>query len=60
MSRSLFCGLCGRDPDTGEYFCVRSGKWVEKCPKHDGEDGAPWDAERIDLSETENEGEENE
>ena len=46
MSRSLFCSLCGRDPDTGETFCVRSGKWVEKCPLLDGP--APWDAERID------------
>ena len=30
---SSFCNLCHKDPDTGEYFCVRlGGKWVEKCP----------------------------
>lgn len=33
-----------RDPDTGEYFCVRHGAWVERCP--DFPDGYPWDAER--------------
>lgn len=58
MSRSSLCAMCGRDPDTGETFCVRLGEWVAKCPKHDGP--SPWDAENVDLSETENEGEENE
>ena len=28
---SAFCYLCYRDADTGEYFCARLGKWVEKC-----------------------------
>lgn len=41
---SAFCNLCTKDPDTGEYFCVRLGKWVEKCPNFP--DGYPWDAER--------------
>ncbi len=44
MSLSSFCSLCWRDPDTGEYFCVRLGEWVEKCPNFP--DGYPWDAER--------------
>ena len=34
---SAFCSLCTRDPDTGEYFCVRlGGKWVDKCPGFPG------------------------
>ena len=42
---SAFCNLCTKDPDTGEYFCVRlGGKWVGKCPNFP--DGYPWDAER--------------
>ena len=45
MSDTLACALCGRDPDTGECFCVRSRQWVEKCP--DTPDRLPWDAERI-------------
>lgn len=41
MSDTLSCSLCGRDPDTGEYFCPRFGGWQEKCPKQDE------DAERV-------------
>ena len=42
---SAFCNLCHKDPDTGEYFCVRlGGKWVGKCPNFP--DGYQWDAER--------------
>ena len=42
---SAFCNLCTKDPDTGEYFCVRlGGEWVEKCPNFP--DGYPWDADR--------------
>ena len=42
---SAFCNLCHRDPDTGEYFCVRlGGKWVGECPNFP--DGYPWDADR--------------
>ena len=41
---SAFCNLCHRDPDTGEYFCVRIGEWVKNCPVFS--DGYPWDAER--------------
>lgn len=44
MSRSSFCDLCSRDPDTGEFFCVRTGHWEARCPFM--EDGTPWDAER--------------
>ena len=54
MNRSLFCGLCWRDRDTGETFCVRLGEWVENCPFR--KDGTPWNTEKIDLSETKNEG----
>ena len=44
---SAFCNLCTKDPDTGEYFCVRlGGEWVEKCPNFP--DGYPWDADRKD------------
>lgn len=55
MSRSSFCGLCHRDPDTGETFCGRLGEWVAKCPEH--ESGTPWDAERIDASDDGGDGE---
>ena len=42
---SAFCNLCTKDPDTGEYFCVRlGGKWVGECPNFP--DGYPWDADR--------------
>lgn len=40
---SALCYLCHRDPNTGELFCVRIGKWVDKCPNYP--DGYPWDAE---------------
>lgn len=29
---SAFCSLCRKDQDTGELFCARIGKWVDKCP----------------------------
>lgn len=41
---SAFCALCSRDPDTGEFFCVRTGHWEARCPFR--EDGTPWDAEK--------------
>ena len=55
---SSFCNLCNKDPDTGEYFCVRlGGKWVGECPNFP--DGYPWDAEReAGQNDEENENEE--
>ena len=41
---SAFCNLCTKDPDTGEFFCARLGRWVEKCPNFP--DGYPLAAER--------------
>lgn len=41
---SAFCSLCTKDPDTGEFFCARIGRWVEKCPNFSG--GYQQDAER--------------
>lgn len=41
---SAFCNLCYRDADTGEYFCARLGRWVERCPNLS--DSYPLDAER--------------
>ena len=41
---SAFCSLCHRDQDTGEFFCARPGKWVERCPNFP--DGYPLDVER--------------
>ena len=49
---SAFCNLCNKDPDTGEYFCVRlGGKWVEKCPNFP--DGYPWDADKNEEGDNE-------
>ena len=53
---SAFCNLCSKDPDTGELFCARLGRWIERCPNFP--DGYPWDAERDtkqDNDENENE-----
>ena len=33
---SAFCYLCYRDAGTGEFFCARLGKWVDKCPGFHG------------------------
>lgn len=52
---SAFCWLCYRDPDTGEFFCVRTGHWEARCPFM--EDGYPWDAERETQQEEEEDGE---
>lgn len=49
MSRTLSCSLCGRDPDTGEYFCPRFRGWQEKCPL---------DEERNECDENEEQSEE--
>ena len=46
---SSFCNLCTKDPDTGEYFCARIGKWVGECPNFP--DGYPWDAEKDENEE---------
>ena len=27
---SAFCNLCHKDPDTGEYFCVRLESEIER------------------------------
>lgn len=49
---SAFCFLCHKDPDTGELFCARIGKWVERCFAYP--DGYPWDAEREDTRTNDN------
>lgn len=41
------CAFCGRDPDTGETYCVRFREWVPRCPKREGRE--PWEAERLDA-----------
>lgn len=48
---SAFCNLCSKDPDTDELFCVRLGRWVERCQNFP--DGYPWDAERETRQEDE-------
>lgn len=55
---SAFCELCSRDPDTGEYFCVRTGHWEDRCPFRE-DDSTPWDAEKIAPEENTEKGEDN-
>ena len=50
---SAFCDLCSKDPDTGELFCVRLGRGVERGPNCP--DGCPWDAESETKEEVEKE-----
>lgn len=55
---SAFCELCSRDPDTDEYFCVRTGHLEDRCPFRE-DDSTPWDAEKIAPEENTEKGEDN-